>query len=98
MRPNKYIDPDANIVHMLGDNMGAIALTKNPHLNDRPKYIDICDNCAVSRILGSQVNISPEYNMIPILRRFLYWIIFGNIVLLIQCNLLDMTDSEWDEG
>jgi hypothetical protein len=29
------------MVHMLGDNMGAIALTKNPYLNEQLKYIDI---------------------------------------------------------
>ena len=27
---------------MLGDNQGAIALTKNVHLNDRSKHVDIC--------------------------------------------------------
>jgi hypothetical protein len=42
MRRNTYIGPDINIVQMLGDIIGAIALTKNPHLNERLKYIDIC--------------------------------------------------------
>ncbi len=27
---------------MLGDNQGAIILTKNAHLNERLKYVDIC--------------------------------------------------------
>jgi hypothetical protein len=27
---------------MLGDNQGAIALTKNPHLHERLKHIDVC--------------------------------------------------------
>ena len=27
---------------MYGDNQGAIALTKNPHLYERSKHIDIC--------------------------------------------------------
>jgi hypothetical protein len=31
-----------NIVTMYGDNQGAIALTKNPHLHERSKHIDIC--------------------------------------------------------
>jgi hypothetical protein len=42
MRLNKYIGPDTNMVHILGDNMGAIALTKNPHFNEQSKHIDIC--------------------------------------------------------
>jgi hypothetical protein len=42
MRHNKYIDRDINMVHMLGDNMGAIALMKNLHLNEQSKHIDIC--------------------------------------------------------
>ena len=27
---------------MLGDNQGAIALTKNPHLHERLKHINVC--------------------------------------------------------
>jgi hypothetical protein len=42
MKRNKYIGLEPNIVYMLGDNMGAIALTKNPHLNEQSKHIDIC--------------------------------------------------------
>jgi hypothetical protein len=42
IRRNKYIGPDTNMVYMLGDNMGAIALIKNLHLNERSKHIDIC--------------------------------------------------------
>jgi hypothetical protein len=42
MRRNKYIGPDINMVHMLGNNMGAIALMKSPHLNGQSKHIDIC--------------------------------------------------------
>jgi hypothetical protein len=42
MRCNKYFGPDTNMVYKLGDNMGAIALMKNPHLNERSKHIDIC--------------------------------------------------------
>jgi hypothetical protein len=66
MRPNKYIDPDANIVHMLGDNMGAIALTKNPHLNDRSKYIDICHHFVrdLERNRRLQVSYVPTADMV----------------------------------
>jgi hypothetical protein len=28
--------------HLDGDNQGMIALTKNPHLHERSKHIDIC--------------------------------------------------------
>ena len=38
----EYIGKDTNKVLMLGDNQGAIALTKNPHLHERSKHIDIC--------------------------------------------------------
>ncbi|CCE32516.1 uncharacterized protein CPUR_06376 [Claviceps purpurea 20.1] len=38
----KYIGKDPKRVQMLGDNQGAIAFTKNAHLNDRSKHIDIC--------------------------------------------------------
>ena len=27
---------------MFGDNQGAIALTKNPHITERSKHIDVC--------------------------------------------------------
>ena len=37
----KYIGKDFQLVHMLGDNQGAIALPKNAHLNERPKHIAI---------------------------------------------------------
>jgi hypothetical protein len=38
----KYIGPDPELVQMLGDNQGSLALTKNAHLNERSKHIDIC--------------------------------------------------------
>jgi hypothetical protein len=31
----------ANLVEMRGDNQGALALVKNPHLHERSKHIDI---------------------------------------------------------
>ncbi|CZS92418.1 related to TY4B TY4B protein [Rhynchosporium agropyri] len=37
----QYIGKDSSLVQMLGDNQGAIALTKNAHLNERSKHIDI---------------------------------------------------------
>ena len=38
----KYIGKDLDIVSMLGDNQGALALTKNPHLYKRSKHINVC--------------------------------------------------------
>jgi hypothetical protein len=40
LRFPQYIGKDTNKVQILGDNQGAIALTKNPHLHERPKHID----------------------------------------------------------
>ena len=37
-----YIGTDGIKVDMRGDNQGAIALTKNPHLHERSKHIDVC--------------------------------------------------------
>lgn len=38
----EYIAPNHRTVDMRGDNQGAIALTKNPHLHERSKHIDVC--------------------------------------------------------
>ena len=38
----KYISKNKRSVQMLGDNQGALALVKNPHLHERSKHIDIC--------------------------------------------------------
>ena len=35
------INRNRTTVQMYGDNQGAIALTKNPHLNERSKHIDV---------------------------------------------------------
>jgi hypothetical protein len=66
MRHNKYIGPDTNMVHMLGDNMGAIALTKNPHLNERSKHIDICYHFVrdLARNARLQVSYVPTADMV----------------------------------
>ena len=37
----EYIGSDPKTVEMRADNQGAIALTKNPHLHERSKHIDI---------------------------------------------------------
>lgn len=37
----KFIGRNHDLVQMFGDNQGAIALTKNAHLNERSKHIDI---------------------------------------------------------
>ena len=38
---SKYIGSNPRLVQMRGDNQGAIALAKNPHLHERSKHIDI---------------------------------------------------------
>lgn len=38
----EFIGVNSHEVNMRGDNQGAIALTKNPHIHDRSKHIDIC--------------------------------------------------------
>jgi hypothetical protein len=54
------------MVHMLGDNMGAIALTKNPHLNERSKHIDICHHYVrdLARNGRLQVTYVPTADMV----------------------------------
>ncbi|KAI1000283.1 hypothetical protein K3495_g7917 [Podosphaera aphanis] len=37
-----YIGNDPGLVRVLGDNQGALALVKNPHLHERSKHIDVC--------------------------------------------------------
>lgn len=39
---HQYINKNGTTVQMYGDNQGAIALVKNPHLHERSKHIDIC--------------------------------------------------------
>jgi hypothetical protein len=38
----EYIRKNGMMVDMRGDNQGALALVKNPHLHERSKHIDIC--------------------------------------------------------
>lgn len=38
----QYIGKDPSKIDMRGDNTGAIALVKNPHLHERSKHINIC--------------------------------------------------------
>ena len=37
-----YIGENPDRVQMYGDNQGALALVKNPHLHERSKHIDVC--------------------------------------------------------
>ena len=36
-----YVGDNPNNVSIKGDNQGALALVKNPHLHERSKHIDI---------------------------------------------------------
>jgi len=56
---SKYIGKNPNTVQMLGDNQGAIALVKNPHLHERSKHIDICYHYI--RDLAEQGKLSVTY-------------------------------------
>ena len=38
----EYIRKNRMMVDMRGDNQGALALVKNPHLHEWSKHIDIC--------------------------------------------------------
>jgi hypothetical protein len=66
MTGNNYIGRDTNMVHMLGGNMGAITLTKNPHLNERPKQIDICHHFVrdIAKNGCHQVSYLPPADMV----------------------------------
>jgi hypothetical protein len=44
---------------MVGDNQGAIALTKNPHLHERSKHIEVCYNFV--RDLAEQGRLDVAY-------------------------------------
>ncbi|KAI1006420.1 hypothetical protein K3495_g1801 [Podosphaera aphanis] len=39
---SRYIGKNPDRVQMYGDNQGALALVKNPHLHERSKHIDVC--------------------------------------------------------
>jgi H2-forming N5,N10-methylenetetrahydromethanopterin dehydrogenase-like enzyme len=48
-------------IQMLGDNQGALALAKNPHLHERSKHIDICyhfirDLTEKGKVIKSYIN------------------------------------------
>ena len=55
----QYIGTNSRSVTMLGDNQGALALVKNPHLHERSKHIDICYHYV--RDLQSKGQLTVEY-------------------------------------
>ncbi|KAI1003191.1 hypothetical protein K3495_g5014 [Podosphaera aphanis] len=55
----EYVAPNGITVDTRGDNQGAIALIKNPHLNERSKHIDICYHHV--RDLHDKNRISTSY-------------------------------------
>lgn len=56
---SQFIGKNPRLVHMLGDNQGAIALTKNAHLNERSKHIDIAYHYI--RDLAEQGSLRVDY-------------------------------------
>jgi hypothetical protein len=55
----EYIADNGDTVQMLGDNQGALALAKNPHLHERSKHIDICYHFI--RDLTEKAKINVKY-------------------------------------
>ena len=55
----KYIGENTDTVRMLGDNQGALALMKNPHLHEHSKHIDICYHYI--RDLAEKGKVDVEY-------------------------------------
>ena len=53
------ISENGNTVQVYGDNQGAIALSKNPHLHERSKHIDICYH--FQRDLVEKGDVSIDY-------------------------------------
>jgi hypothetical protein len=42
IRHAEYLGPNSHQIKILGDNQEVLALVKNPYLNKKSKYIDIC--------------------------------------------------------
>jgi hypothetical protein len=56
---SECVNGNGQTVQMFGDNQGAIALVKNPHLHERSKHIDICYHFI--RDLAEQKKLEIEY-------------------------------------
>ncbi len=56
---SECVNGNGQTVQMFGDNQGAIALVKNPHLHERSKHIDICYHFI--RDLTEQKKLEIEY-------------------------------------
>ena len=54
----QFILENNNTVNVLSDNQGAIALTKNPHLHEKSKHIDICYHFIRDLIDKGDININ----------------------------------------
>ena len=55
----EYIGKNGTTVDMRGDNQGALALVKNPHLHERSKHIDVCYHYI--RDLAEKKKLEIEY-------------------------------------
>jgi len=56
---SEYIGKNKTTVDMRGDNQGALALVKNPHLHERSKHIDVCHHYI--RDLAEKKRLEIEY-------------------------------------
>ena len=54
----QFILENNNTINILNDNQGTIALTKNPHLHEKSKHIDICYHFIRDFINKEDININ----------------------------------------
>jgi hypothetical protein len=66
MRRPGYIGKNPSMVQMYGDNQGALALVKNPHLHERSKHIDICYHFIRDLVEQGKLKVDyiPTYDMV----------------------------------
>ena len=62
----EYIRKNRMMVNMRGDNQGALALVKNPHLHKRSKHINICYHyiCDLAEKKRLEIKYVPTIEML----------------------------------
>jgi hypothetical protein len=64
MYMGEFVGATEHKVKLYGDNQGAIALTKNPHLPERSKHIDICYHFIRDLVEKEQVDVEYVPTMV----------------------------------